>query len=99
VRTGETRLLDSKAGLERALERWHERVGELPAATTDSGIAVDPLYGPTPDLFEHVGLPGGFPYTRGIYPSMYRGRLWTMRLYSGWGGPEDTNARFHYLLE
>jgi methylmalonyl-CoA mutase N-terminal domain/subunit len=99
VRTGETRLPDSKAGLERALERWHERVGELPAATTDSGIAVDPLYGPTPDLFEHVGLPGEFPYTRGIYPSMYRGRLWTMRLYSGWGGPEDTNARFHYLLE
>ncbi len=46
-----------------------------------------------------MGLPGEYPFTRGIYRSMYRGRLFTMRLYAGWGGPEDTNGRFRYLLE
>jgi methylmalonyl-CoA mutase N-terminal domain/subunit len=99
VAVDKTRVPASDPGLQRALGRWRERLGELPEATTDSGIAVDPLYGPTPDFLERVGLPGEFPYTRGIYPTMYRGRLWTMRLYSGWGGPEDTNARFRYLLE
>ncbi len=47
---------------------------------------------------EQLGLPGGFPYTRGVQPSMYRGRLWTMRQFAGFGTPEDTNKRFHYLL-
>jgi methylmalonyl-CoA mutase N-terminal domain/subunit len=46
-----------------------------------------------------LGLPGGFPYTRGIYPTMYRGRLWTMRQFAGFGAAADTNARFKYLLE
>jgi len=50
---------------------------------------------PTRDL----GAPGEFPYTRGIYPTMYRGRLWTMRQFAGFGAAEDTNARFKYLLE
>jgi len=64
--------------------------------TTISGIPVDPLYtGPVPD----PGMPGEPPFTRGIYPTMYRGRLWTMRQFSGFGSAEDTNKRYHYLLE
>ncbi|HEV8458823.1 MAG TPA: methylmalonyl-CoA mutase family protein [Methylomirabilota bacterium] len=68
-----------------------------------SGIPIQPLYTPE-DLAgwryeEKLGYPGEFPYTRGPYPSMYRGRLWTMRMFAGFGRPEDTNARFKYLLE
>ena len=68
-----------------------------------SGIPIQPLYTPG-DLAgwryeEKLGYPGEFPYTRGPYPSMYRGRLWTMRMFAGFGRPEDTNARFKYLLE
>jgi methylmalonyl-CoA mutase N-terminal domain/subunit len=68
-----------------------------------SGIPLRRLYTPT-DVFyqtysDDVGLPGEFPYTRGIYPSMYRGRLWTMRMFSGYGTPEETNARLKYLLK
>jgi methylmalonyl-CoA mutase N-terminal domain/subunit len=71
--------------------------------TTDAGIEVNPLY--RPDDFEgfdperDLGLPGEPPFTRGIYPSMYRGRLWTMRQYAGMGSAEETNRRFRYLLE
>jgi len=50
------------------------------------------------DFLKEVGFPGGYPYTRGVHPSMYRGRLWTMRQFSGFGSAEDTNARYHYLL-
>ncbi len=50
------------------------------------------------DYLRDLGLPGEFPYTRGVYPTMYRGRLWTMRQFSGFGSPQDTNRRFHYLL-
>jgi methylmalonyl-CoA mutase N-terminal domain/subunit len=68
-----------------------------------SGIPVSPLYTPE-DLRDwryedKLGYPGEFPYTRGPYPSMYRGRLWTMRMFAGFGRPEDTNARFKYLLQ
>ncbi len=52
----------------------------------------------TSDTPERIGLPGEYPYTRGVYPSMYRGRLWTMRQFAGFGTAEDTNARFHFLL-
>ena len=67
-----------------------------------SGIPVRPLYTPA-DLEdwrygEKLGYPGEFPFTRGPYPSMYRGRFWTMRMFAGFGRPEDTNARFKYLL-
>src|SRR5207249_8897728 len=48
---------------------------------------------------ERIGLPGEFPYTRGVYPSMYRGRLWTMRQFAGFATAEDTNERFHFLLK
>ncbi|CAN5182977.1 methylmalonyl-CoA mutase family protein [soil metagenome] len=70
--------------------------------STMSGVDVEPLY--TPDNVEiqydrDLGFPGVFPYTRGVYPSMYRGRLWTMRQFAGFGMAEETNARFRYLLD
>src|SRR5919206_2268318 len=77
-----------------------ERQGEL--FTTISGVENEPLY--TPDNVEidyerDLGYPGVYPFTRGVYPTMYRGRLWTMRQFAGFGTSEETNARFHYLLE
>jgi methylmalonyl-CoA mutase, N-terminal domain len=75
--------------------------GSLPF-TTLSGDAVAPLYTESDlpaDLESAIGLPGQFPFTRGVYESMYRGRLWTMRQFAGFGTAEETNARFRYLLE
>src|SRR2546428_3743992 len=77
-----------------------ERKGEL--SSTISGLENEPLY--TPDNFEidyerDLGYPGVFPFTRGVYPSMYRGKLWTMRQFAGFGTAAETNARFRYLLE
>src|ERR671921_654268 len=68
--------------------------------TTLSGEPIRPLYTES-DLppSEAIGLPGEFPFTRGVYPSMYRGRLWTMRQFAGFGTAEETNARFRYLLD
>jgi methylmalonyl-CoA mutase N-terminal domain/subunit len=66
--------------------------------TTLSGEPIDALYTEPADP-QSLGLPGEFPFTRGVYPSMYRGRLWTMRQFAGFGTAEETNARFHYLLE
>jgi methylmalonyl-CoA mutase N-terminal domain/subunit len=67
-----------------------------------SGIPIEPLYTPEhlagKSYEERLGYPGEYPYTRGVYPTMYRGRLWTMRMFAGFGRPEDTNARFKYLL-
>jgi methylmalonyl-CoA mutase N-terminal domain/subunit len=68
---------------------------------TSSGIEVRAAFGPgdvPPDLADRLGRPGAFPYTRGIHDSMYRGRLWTMRQYAGFGTAEETNARFRELL-
>src|SRR5262245_65655111 len=59
---------------------------------------MDPVYWP-PKEPENIGVPGGFPYTRGIQATMYRGRLWTMRQYAGFGSASETNKRFKYLLE
>ena len=70
--------------------------------TTMSGLENEPLYTPENvpiDYDRDLGYPGAFPYTRGVYPSMYRGRLWTMRQFAGFGTAEETNARFRYLLE
>ena len=64
---------------------------------TDSGIEVDPVYSTA--RVEDSPLPGTFPFTRGIHPDMYRERLWTMRQYAGFGTPQETNKRFHYLLD
>ena len=69
---------------------------------TDSGIEVKPLYGPDDlegwDPVERLGKPGEPPYTRGVYPTMYRGKLWTMRQYAGFGTATSTNERFKFLL-
>src|SRR6516164_4934774 len=70
--------------------------------TTTSQVPVHPLY--TPDDLngwsyqENLGYPGEFPYTRGVQPTMYRGRLWTMRQYAGMGDAEESNRRYRYLL-
>jgi len=77
-----------------------EREGEL--SSTISGLPNDPLYTPEKgkvDYERDLGYPGVYPYTRGVYPSMYRGKLWTMRMFSGFGTPEDTNKRLKLLLE
>jgi methylmalonyl-CoA mutase, N-terminal domain len=93
--------LDGIAEWRRALyEAAAERQGEL--FSTISGLEVDPLY--TPESVEideerDLGYPGVFPFTRGVYPSMYRGKLWTMRQFAGFGTAEETNERFRYLLD
>jgi methylmalonyl-CoA mutase N-terminal domain/subunit len=84
----------------RALyEQSPERAGLF---STMSGLENEPLYTPSNvaiDYDRDLGYPGAFPYTRGVYPSMYRGRLWTMRQFAGFGTAEETNARFRYLLD
>jgi methylmalonyl-CoA mutase N-terminal domain/subunit len=88
-------------------ERWHaERFSATPERdatfTTLSGEPIRPLYteGDLPDdTAASIGLPGEYPFTRGVYPSMYRGRLWTMRQFAGFGTAEETNERFRYLLD
>jgi methylmalonyl-CoA mutase N-terminal domain/subunit len=78
-------------------EATPERQGEL--FSTISGVENEPLY--TEDNAEagELGFPGVYPFTRGVYPSMYRGRLWTMRQFAGFGTAEETNERFRYLLD
>ena len=66
---------------------------------TDSGIEVKPVYTPEDAGGVELGRPGEFPFTRGPYPDMYRGRPWTIRQYAGFASAEETNARFRYLLE
>ena len=100
--------------LEREIERlraevaaWRARAAGLPLRTdTDftsvSGREVEPVYTPLDlpaDPPAALGLPGEFPYTRGIHPTMYRGRLWTKRQFAGFGTAEDTNERYKFLLE
>jgi methylmalonyl-CoA mutase N-terminal domain/subunit len=80
-----------------------EPVERKPAFETMSGLPVERVYTPA-DLpgwqpAERLGRPGEYPFTRGVYPTMYRGRLWTMRMFAGFGRPEDTNRRFKFLLE
>ena len=88
-----------------ARARWQRRMAErpVPPARTAAGFEVAPLYTPADlqqfDYDRDLGYPGEFPFTRGIYPSMYRGRLWTIRQFSGFGTAADTNERFHYLLK
>jgi methylmalonyl-CoA mutase, N-terminal domain len=92
----------------RGVDQWKrelyeakpEREGEL--LTTMSGLENEPLYTPDNvdvDFERDLGYPGVYPFTRGVYPSMYRGKLWTMRQFAGFGTAEETNARFRYLLE
>ena len=72
-----------------------------PRYSTVSGVEIAPLYTELDAVIDYrrdLGAPGAYPFTRGIYPSMYRGRLWTMRQFAGFGTAEDTNERFRYLL-
>ena len=66
---------------------------------TRSGTTIAPLYEPPAGAPANVGRPGEYPFTRGIYPTMYLGKVWTMRQYAGFGTPEETNQRFKYLLQ
>ena len=91
-----------------ARTRWEENVrasGKVRDVkfTTVSDEPIQMLYGPDDveeiNFLSDIGYPGEYPYTRGIHPTGYRGKLWTMRQFAGFGTPEDTNARYHYLLE
>jgi len=86
--------------LPKSLSRYPERLDRF---TTLSDIEVKRVYTPA-DLKDHnymekLGLPGEYPFTRGIHATMYRGRIWTMRMFSGYGSPEDTNKRLKFLIE
>jgi methylmalonyl-CoA mutase N-terminal domain/subunit len=94
--------------MSRSKQDWLEHVypagsDRLPRYTTLSDVPIDPLYGPEDapagGYEAALGHPGEFPFTRGVYPSMYRGKLWTMRQFAGFGTAEDTNERFKFLLE
>src|SRR3954451_25232643 len=86
-------------------DEWLAAYGATPERDAEfvslSGEEVKPLYtaADVDDAPDHIGLPGAFPYTRGVSPSMYRGRLWTMRQFAGFGTAVETNTRFHYLLD
>ncbi len=77
--------------------------GQEAGRSTSSGIRIDAVYHPSHELVDRaaaeLGEPGEFPFTRGVYPSMYRGRTWTMRQYAGFGDARETNARFRALLD
>ncbi|MGC4123188.1 MAG: methylmalonyl-CoA mutase family protein [Myxococcales bacterium] len=82
-----------------AIERTPERQTEF---STPSGVRLEPVYGPSslaPKVQQRVGVPGEPPFTRGVHPSMYRSRLWTMRQYAGFGTAEESNRRYRTLLE
>jgi len=94
------------AALRSEVAAWRERFGKLPLRddtdfTSVSGRAVEPVYTPldlSPDLLGQGILPGQYPYTRGVHPSGYRGKLWTMRQFAGFGTAQDTNERYKFLL-
>lgn len=105
-------MAEKDHGLSSRFKKWQEEIyspfrekgGERRESfETTSGIGIEPAYTPldSPDerYNDDIGLPGSYPFTRGVYPTMYRGRLWTMRQYAGFGSAEETNKRFLYLLE
>src|ERR671910_1111809 len=93
-----------------ARQRWQQRYDEALARgqvrdadfTTLSGVEVDPVYGPSDESavegFERIGYPGEFPFTRGLHASGYRGRLWTIRQFAGFGNAQQTNERYKMIL-
>jgi methylmalonyl-CoA mutase N-terminal domain/subunit len=88
-----------KETLSRTLSRFPERQPEF---STESGIPIERIYVPDEtdsDYMQNLGFPGQYPFTRGVQPTMYRGRFWTMRQYAGFGTAEETNLRYKYLLE
>jgi methylmalonyl-CoA mutase N-terminal domain/subunit len=96
---------DEREALRARVSAWREQLERTPPAPAEtlSGEPVDVLYTPVDGggepYAEKLGLPGEYPFTRGIYPTMYRGRLWTMRQYAGFGTAEESNRRYRYLLE
>src|SRR5699024_9120366 len=89
-----------KENVQKVVERFPERKDKF---TTGSNIEVERLYTPIDtnelDYEKDLGFPGEYPYTRGVQPTMYRGRLWTMRQYAGFATAEESNKRYKYLLE
>jgi methylmalonyl-CoA mutase N-terminal domain/subunit len=112
-RKGRGKLFDASAmkEIQKGVEQWQQQVLEpwkvksgdsRKDFQTASGIPIKPIYTPEDiddQSYPDLSFPGVYPYTRGVYPSMYRGRLWTMRMFSGFGTPEDTNKRLKLLLE
>jgi methylmalonyl-CoA mutase, N-terminal domain len=103
--TGETPMADEKkqrwieGTYGKAVKKAHER---RPRFETTSGLREEPVYvaqDVKPGLEDRLGLPGEYPFTRGVQPTMYRGRFWTMRQYAGFGSAEESNRRYRYLLE
>jgi isobutyryl-CoA mutase large subunit len=96
-----------KNAVEAGRRRWQQRYQATRKRDADfstlSGLAVDPVYGPPPGSsypgFERIGWPGEYPFTRGLYPTGYRGRAWTIRQFSGFGNPRQTNERYKMLLQ
>jgi methylmalonyl-CoA mutase N-terminal domain/subunit len=92
--------------IKKEKERWGKAMlakNPISPAKTTSGIEVDVVYTPSDlgdfDYLRDLGFPGEFPFTRGVYPTMYRGNLWSMRQYAGFADAEESNRRFKYLLE
>jgi len=93
--------------LRKIAAQWRARARSLPekqnSFTTISGVPVEPLYTPADiadtDYLRDLSFPGEYPYTRGVHYTGYRGRLWTMRMFAGFGCAEETNARYKYLLQ
>ncbi len=96
----EARAQWEASSLKRVLARFPERQADF---DTTSGIPTERLYTPEDiadlEYLDDLGFPGQYPFTRGVQPTMYRGRFWTMRQYAGFGTAEETNARFRYLLD
>src|SRR5512140_1506755 len=91
------------APLDEQKKRWESSLGtraeRRASYQTDSGIPVERLYLPADREYgASLGFPGEYPFTRGVYPTMYRGRPWTMRQYAGFASAEESNKRYRYLL-
>ena len=99
---------NSRGEIKKEKENWEEKSFKKlkerkEKFITSSSRVINPLYTPL-DISEfnysqHLGFPGEYPFTRGIYPNMYRGKLWTMRQFSGFGTARDSNQRFKFLLK
>ncbi len=102
---------ESEDSFQEAQEQWHQKIlkpqldrnpERRDEFVTSSDIPIDRLYlpvDPNTDYLKKLGFPGQYPFTRGVQPTMYRGRYWTMRQYAGFGTAKETNERFHYLLD
>src|SRR5262245_28775142 len=104
-------MFEPQTTIQEAQERW-EQLTLFPALeksperstpfVTTSSAPVQRLYTPldlaSNSFTQDIGYPGEYPYTRGVHPTGYRGKLWTMRMFAGFGSAEETNARFNYLL-